>query len=61
LTAIFVFTNILSALQLVGEPVERRAVAGPQHYDFVRELWPNRLEALRDVVESDLGRRGEHR
>lgn len=25
-------------------------------YDFVRSLWPTRLEALRDLVESDLGR-----
>lgn len=24
-------------------------------YDFVRSLWPARLEALRDIVESDLG------
>jgi len=30
-------------------------------YDFVRELWPARLEALRDIVESDLGRRGQRR
>ena len=26
-------------------------------YDFVRSLWPARLDALREVVESDLGRR----
>jgi DNA-binding transcriptional ArsR family regulator len=25
-------------------------------YDFVRSLWPARLKALRDVVESDVGR-----
>jgi DNA-binding transcriptional ArsR family regulator len=26
-------------------------------YDFVRSLWPARLAALRDLVESDLGHR----
>lgn len=26
-------------------------------YDFVRALWPARLAALRDLVESDLGRK----
>jgi DNA-binding transcriptional ArsR family regulator len=25
-------------------------------YDYVRSLWPARLEALRDVIESDLDR-----
>jgi DNA-binding transcriptional ArsR family regulator len=25
-------------------------------YDFIRTLWPARLAALRDLVESDLGR-----
>lgn len=28
-------------------------------YGFVRALWPARLDALRDVVESDLGRRAD--
>jgi DNA-binding transcriptional ArsR family regulator len=30
-------------------------------YDFVRALWPARLDALRNLVESDLGRRGDQR
>ena len=28
-------------------------------YGFVRALWPARLDALRGVVESDLGRRAD--
>jgi DNA-binding transcriptional ArsR family regulator len=29
--------------------------------EFVRSLWPARLTALRDAVESDLGREGDRR
>jgi DNA-binding transcriptional ArsR family regulator len=28
-------------------------------YDFVASLWPTRLEALRDIVESDLSRKAD--